>query len=112
MCLNLPVDLVPFDKLVKQIGCKVGATVGCSASWLAWAVTSTNPSTPERTSKHTWQAGLQATALHAHHAAGWCAQAPFDVMGMITSVGTVGSVKRKADNSDVNRREVTLADSR
>jgi hypothetical protein len=33
-------------------------------------------------------------------------------MGMITSVGTVGFVKPKADNSDVNRREVTLADSR
>jgi hypothetical protein len=50
--------------------------------------------------------------IHVGAVVGCCPQAPFDIMGMITSVGTVGSVKRKADNSDVTRREVTLADSR
>jgi replication factor A1 len=37
-------------------------------------------------------------------------QAPIDVLGVITSVGTIGSIKRKADNSDVTRRDITLAD--
>jgi ssDNA-binding replication factor A large subunit len=33
------------------------------------------------------------------------------VLGVITSVGLVGSVKRKSDNSDLTRRDVTLADA-
>lgn len=37
-------------------------------------------------------------------------QAPVDVLGVITSVGQVGSVKRKVDNGEVVRRELTLAD--
>lgn len=40
-----------------------------------------------------------------------CLQAPIDVLGVVTSVGLVGSVKRKSDNSDLTRRDITLADA-
>jgi replication factor A1 len=40
-----------------------------------------------------------------------CLQAPIDVIGVVVSVGAIGSVKRKVDNSDLTRRDITLADS-
>lgn len=138
---DLPVDLVPFDKLVKQIGRKVGPMAGawdvlaastagqcacsdsCDRCWgdcrLGWHRQWRKPLLPAPVngppSPHGRQIYLhKATVLRTlcGHCGCWCLQAPFDIMGMITSVGTVGSVKRKADNSDVSRREVTLADSR
>ena len=39
-------------------------------------------------------------------------QAPVDVMGVVVGVGALGSIKRKSDNSDVQRRDVTLVDFR
>eukprot|EP00798_Chlamydomonas_sp_ICE-L_P011132 gene11132-18752_t len=37
-------------------------------------------------------------------------KAPVDIMGVITSAGTVGTVKRKSDDTQLTRREVTLVD--
>ncbi len=37
-------------------------------------------------------------------------KAPIDVIGVVTSVGATGSIKRKSDQQEVVRREVTLAD--
>ena len=34
------------------------------------------------------------------------------MMGVVTSVGQLGSVKRKSDNSELSRRDVTLLDQR
>jgi replication factor A1 len=39
-------------------------------------------------------------------------QVPVDVAGVVVSLGTFGTVKRKADNSELARRDVTLADQR
>lgn len=39
-------------------------------------------------------------------------QTPVDVLGVILSLGTLGSVKKKSDNTDLQRRDVTLADKR
>lgn len=39
-------------------------------------------------------------------------QAGIDMMGVVTSVGQLGSVKRKSDNSELSRRDVTLLDQR
>lgn len=33
-------------------------------------------------------------------------------MGVVTDVGQLGSVKRKSDNSELSRRDVTLLDQR
>ena len=33
-------------------------------------------------------------------------------MGVVVGLGTLGSIKRKSDNSDVQRRDVTLVDQR
>ncbi len=38
--------------------------------------------------------------------------APVDVLAVVTTVGALGSVKRKTDMSEVARRDVTLVDSR
>ncbi|GAX77044.1 hypothetical protein CEUSTIGMA_g4491.t1 [Chlamydomonas eustigma] len=35
---------------------------------------------------------------------------PVDVMGVVVALGPLGSVKRKSDNSDLQRRDVTLVD--
>lgn len=37
-------------------------------------------------------------------------KAPVDVIGVVTSVGATGSIKRKSDQQEVVRRELTLAD--
>ncbi|DBB18305.1 TPA: hypothetical protein ACH3X3_003260 [Trebouxia sp. C0006] len=37
-------------------------------------------------------------------------KAGIDMMGVVTSVGQLGSVKRKSDNSELSRRDVTLLD--
>lgn len=39
-------------------------------------------------------------------------QAGIDIMGVVTSVGPLGSVKRKSDNSELSRRDITLLDQR
>lgn len=39
-------------------------------------------------------------------------QAPVDVMGVVTAVGPMGTIKRKMDSSELMRRDITLADSR
>lgn len=39
-------------------------------------------------------------------------QAPVDVMGVVMAVGAAGTIKRKANNEEVWRRDVTLADNR
>ena len=39
-------------------------------------------------------------------------QAGVDMMGVVTSAGQLGSVKRKSDNSELSRRDVTLLDQR
>lgn len=39
-------------------------------------------------------------------------QAGIDMMGVVTSVGQLGSVKRKSDNSELPRRDITLLDQR
>lgn len=39
-------------------------------------------------------------------------QVPVDIMGIVTSTGQLGSVKRKSDSSEVPRRDVTLVDQR
>ena len=39
-------------------------------------------------------------------------QTGIDMMGIVTSVGQLGSVKRKSDNSELSRRDVTLLDQR
>lgn len=37
---------------------------------------------------------------------------PVDIMGVVTSCGSLGTIKRKADQTELPRRDVTLADSR
>jgi replication factor A1 len=37
-------------------------------------------------------------------------KAPVDVIGVVTAVGAPGSVKRKSDSTEVQRRDVTIAD--
>lgn len=37
-------------------------------------------------------------------------KAPVDVLGVVTALGPLGTIKRKADNMEVHRREVTLVD--
>ena len=39
-------------------------------------------------------------------------RAPVDVMGVVLALGSYGTVKRKADNSELPRREVTIGDQR
>lgn len=39
-------------------------------------------------------------------------QAGIDLMGVVTDVGQLGSVKRKSDNSELSRRDITLLDTR
>ena len=39
-------------------------------------------------------------------------QAGIDMMGVVTNVGQLGSVKRKSDNSELSRRDITLLDQR
>jgi hypothetical protein len=39
-------------------------------------------------------------------------QMPVDVLGVVTQCGQLGTIKRKADNSELPRRDVTIADSR
>ena len=39
-------------------------------------------------------------------------QAGIDMMGVVTSVGQLGSVKRKSDSSELSRRDITLLDQR
>ena len=39
-------------------------------------------------------------------------QAGIDLLGVVTSVGPLGSVKRKSDNSELSRRDITLLDQR
>ncbi len=34
------------------------------------------------------------------------------MMGVVISVGQLGSVKRKSDNSELSRRDITLLDQR
>ena len=58
---------------------------------------------------------MQALATSAHiiipldsHVLHFSTQAPVDVMGIIVGLGAPGSIKRKSDNSDVQRRDVTL----
>jgi replication factor A1 len=41
-----------------------------------------------------------------------CWKVPVDVMGVVVALGPLGSVKRKSDNSDLQRRDVTLVDQR
>ncbi len=41
-----------------------------------------------------------------------CVQVPVDVMGVVVSVGSSGTVKRKSDSSELARRDITLADKR
>ncbi|KAI8470838.1 MAG: replication protein A 70 kDa DNA-binding subunit [Monoraphidium minutum] len=38
-------------------------------------------------------------------------KAPVDVLGVVLSLGSLGTVKRKADNSELPRRDVTLGDA-
>lgn len=38
-------------------------------------------------------------------------KAPVDVMGVVTAVGPLGTIKRKVDSSELMRRDITLADS-
>lgn len=38
-------------------------------------------------------------------------KAPVDILGVCTSVGSLGSVKRKSDASELSRRDVTLVDT-
>lgn len=35
-----------------------------------------------------------------------------DVLGLVTAVGPLGSVKRSADGSELARRDVTIVDAR
>ena len=37
-------------------------------------------------------------------------KAPVDICGIVTSVGSLGSVKRKSDSSELSRRDITLVD--
>lgn len=37
---------------------------------------------------------------------------PVDVMGVVTSVGALGSIKRKSDLSELARRDITIVDQR
>lgn len=39
-------------------------------------------------------------------------QAGIDIMGIVTQVGPLGSVKRKSDNSELSRRDITMLDQR
>ena len=39
-------------------------------------------------------------------------QAGLDIMGIVTHVGPLGSVKRKSDNSELSRRDITMLDQR
>lgn len=39
-------------------------------------------------------------------------QALVDLLGVVTTVGTLGSVKRKSDQSELQRRDITLLDQR
>ena len=41
-----------------------------------------------------------------------CLQVSVDLIGVVTQAGPIGSVKRKADNSELLRRDVTLTDQR
>lgn len=40
------------------------------------------------------------------------ARAAVDVMGVVLALGSLGTVKRKADSSELPRRDVTLGDMR
>lgn len=37
---------------------------------------------------------------------------PIDILGVVVSCGGLGTIKRKADQTELPRRDVTLADSR
>ena len=37
-------------------------------------------------------------------------KAPVDIVGVVTAVGALGSVKRKTDATELARRDVTLVD--
>lgn len=37
-------------------------------------------------------------------------KAPVDLIGVVTSVGQVGSVKRKTDQTELSRRDITMVD--
>lgn len=39
-------------------------------------------------------------------------QMPVDVLAIVTSLGPLGTVKRKSDSSELARRDITLADKR
>ena len=39
-------------------------------------------------------------------------QVSVDLIGVVAQAGPIGSVKRKADNSELLRRDVTLTDQR
>ncbi len=40
------------------------------------------------------------------------ARAPVDVMGVVLALGQLGTVKRKADATELPRRDVTIGDTR
>lgn len=39
-------------------------------------------------------------------------QVPVSVMGVLSEIGSLGTVKRKSDNTEVSRRDVTIVDKR
>ena len=45
------------------------------------------------------------------HLLAGAAQRLFDVLAVVTAVGPLGSIKRKSDQSELIRRDVTLVDS-
>lgn len=58
---------------------------------------------------------MQAICIYlvtSTHTSDWVTQAGIDMMGVVTSVGQLGSVKRKSDSSELSRRDITLLDQR
>jgi hypothetical protein len=61
-----------------------------------------------------WSEGICVFCFALHHGVmqSACCQVAVDVLGVIVALGTVGTVKRKADASELFRRDVSITDQR
>lgn len=125
--MTVAAEIVPIEHLIKHIGRKVGVTgsgmCGINAQpHPTCRLPDVNTHSLLITSHTSFSHLLIPDSMQAHahisiHAPPHTSrsiystsQAPVDVMGIIVGLGAPGSIKRKSDNSDVQRRDVTLVD--
>lgn len=66
---------------------------------------------PGNRCNHSFQSGV-GTLLQTTLLLLLLLQMPVDVLGVVVACGQLGTIKRKADNTELPRRDVTIADSR